>query len=95
MCGIAGKLHWGVDENNSSVSLMLDKMVHRGPNDFGLTHLPKITLGHRRLSIIDLSSDAKQPMQVEKRYYITFREPRRGRFVFGGVIISVKNNKGR
>tara|TARA_B110000046_G_scaffold114829_1_gene121993 strand:- start:15344 stop:17131 length:1788 start_codon:yes stop_codon:yes gene_type:complete len=72
MCGIAGKLHWGVDENNSSVSLMLDKMVHRGPNDFGLTHLPKITLGHRRLSIIDLSSDAKQPMQVENRYYITF-----------------------
>jgi asparagine synthase (glutamine-hydrolysing) len=72
MCGIAGKLHWGTEKETSVISSMLNKMVHRGPDDSGVTHLEEISLGHRRLSIIDLSPDAKQPMVIDDRYYITF-----------------------
>jgi asparagine synthase (glutamine-hydrolysing) len=44
---------------------MRDAMVHRGPDDAGLYLDGSIGLGHRRLSIIDLSSDSHQPMPNE------------------------------
>jgi len=47
---------------------MRDTMQHRGPDDAGLYVSPQqeVGLGHRRLSIIDLSSAAVQPMSNEE-----------------------------
>ena len=40
-------------------------LVHRGPDDSGFYEDELVSLGHRRLSIIDLSSQGKQPMANE------------------------------
>ncbi|HET6632008.1 MAG TPA: asparagine synthase (glutamine-hydrolyzing) [Rhodanobacteraceae bacterium] len=63
MCGIAGLLYRG-DEALPAVTRMLDRLAHRGPDDAGTWHEPAsgLTLGHRRLSIIDLSPAGHQPM---------------------------------
>jgi asparagine synthase (glutamine-hydrolysing) len=65
MCGIAGIVQSRPD-GAQVVARMLRQMEHRGPDDSGIvtfddsgTH---VCLGHRRLSIIDLSADAHQPM---------------------------------
>src|SRR5688572_9723080 len=46
---------------------MRDAMTHRGPDDEGLWSRPErdLVLGHRRLSIVDLSASGRQPMQNE------------------------------
>jgi len=44
---------------------MRDVMVHRGPDAAGLYIGPHIGLGHRRLSIIDLSAAGNQPLSNE------------------------------
>lgn len=67
MCGIVGAMVLGGAEFRVSepyITKMRDTMVHRGP-DGGETWVAddgRIGLGHRRLSIIDLSSVANQPM---------------------------------
>lgn len=66
MCGINGALVFNakfkLDE--SVIISMRDTMVHRGPDGGGIwmSKDKSIGLGHRRLSIIDVSSDANQPM---------------------------------
>jgi asparagine synthase (glutamine-hydrolysing) len=57
MCGIVGSSKSGDDQ----VRQALDVIAHRGPDQFGYSDLGP-TLGHRRLSIIDLSEGGKQPM---------------------------------
>jgi asparagine synthase (glutamine-hydrolysing) len=47
-------------------------MSYRGPDDSGAYVDQTMSLGHRRLSIIDLSSKGKQPMFVADRYVISF-----------------------
>lgn len=63
MCGIAGIFHpdanWPGDE--AAVSRMCDAIAHRGPDGAGVWSAPGVTLGHRRLSIIDLAG-SPQPM---------------------------------
>jgi asparagine synthase (glutamine-hydrolysing) len=44
---------------------MTDTLAHRGPNDRGTWQDDRITLGHRRLSVIDLSRAGRQPMGNE------------------------------
>src|SRR5580765_1086782 len=65
MCGIAGKLHRDpsrpVDEE--VLRRMCRVMRHRGPDDEGVVVLGATGLGHRRLSIIDLSPAGHQPMR--------------------------------
>lgn len=73
MCGIAGKLNWETFSSAGTVLKMCEKMIHRGPDDSGIVTLENITLGHRRLSIIDLSDNAKQPMvSRDGRYHIVY-----------------------
>ncbi len=74
MCGIAGVLSFTSDVNGATVKLMTDKMAHRGPNGDGHWVHPdkKLALGHRRLSIIDLSQNGSQPMHYQGKYTITF-----------------------
>lgn len=68
MCGICGI----VDANKSLISedivrAMTDAIVHRGPDDAGIYSAPGICLGHRRLSIIDLSNAGHQPLANEDK----------------------------
>jgi len=52
---------------------MTDVLAHRGPDDAGLLVDPPAVLGHRRLSILDLSEAGHQPMRSRSgRYWITF-----------------------
>ena len=44
---------------------MLKSLEHRGPNDEGTEFWDEAVLGHRRLSIFDLSSAGHQPMLIE------------------------------
>lgn len=65
MCGIAGILALaGRKADSRSVRLMTDVIAHRGPDGEGhwVSSSGYIVLGHRRLSIIDLSDAGHQPM---------------------------------
>lgn len=75
MCGIAGLL----SKNNSEITSdrlknMTDIISHRGPDGAGhwIADNGQVGLGHRRLSIIDLSHEADQPMHYLNRYSIVF-----------------------
>lgn len=78
MCGIAGVFNYSGDSRivaDDIIMHMRDTMIHRGPDDAGLyiSADGKMGLGHRRLSIIDLSPRAKQPMSNEdKTIWIVF-----------------------
>ncbi len=64
MCGIAGIFSFTNQLDVSRVKRMTDTLVHRGPDGEGqwLSEDIMVGLGHRRLSIIDLSDAASQPM---------------------------------
>ena len=64
MCGIAGTLdlHPGLEAAEELTARMTDTLRHRGPDDAGMLEDGPVTLGHRRLSIIDLSPAGHQPM---------------------------------
>jgi len=71
MCGVCGVFSYA-SRNSKPVDLALltrmrDTLTHRGPDDQGvyLSEDCRLGLGHRRLSIIDLSSAARQPMMNE------------------------------
>jgi len=78
VCGIAGFVGRNNQETESSESVineMLDSLAHRGPDDRGIwvDRHSRLVLGHRRLSIIDLSFLGKQPMSsIHGRYKIVF-----------------------
>lgn len=63
MCGICGEIYWdGQKAQQSRLRLMLDEMKNRGPDDEGMWLDQQVGLGHKRLSIIDLSENGHQPM---------------------------------
>lgn len=65
MCGIAGILNFNDKPlNQHLIKQMTDSLIHRGPDGEGIwiSKNKNIGLGHRRLSIIDLSNAATQPM---------------------------------
>jgi asparagine synthase (glutamine-hydrolysing) len=75
MCGITGKLFFGNKfVGAEEIETMNQKILHRGPDDGGVYISPnkKVGLGHRRLSIIDLSPLGHQPMSYLGRYWIVF-----------------------
>ncbi|MEP6746849.1 MAG: asparagine synthase (glutamine-hydrolyzing) [Bacteroidota bacterium] len=74
MCGIAGILHFnGKTADASLVQKMTNAMAHRGPDADCFYTEGAIGLGHRRLSIIDLSAAANQPFTDNSgRYTMVF-----------------------
>lgn len=62
MCGICG-FNW---EDKGLVKKMADSIAHRGADDSGTFTDNKASLGHRRLSILDLSKKGHQPMSNEE-----------------------------
>lgn len=74
MCGIAGIFKFnGTNPGDTTIRSMCDAMLHRGPDAGGYFSEPGIALGHRRLSIIDLSDAANQPFtDASGRYIVVF-----------------------
>jgi asparagine synthase (glutamine-hydrolysing) len=74
MCGIAGIVgRERARDVKETLSKMTGRLEHRGPDAFGEYVAEGIALGHRRLSIIDLSESANQPMSdSSNRFIITF-----------------------
>ncbi len=76
MCGIAGLL--GATDQKHRVADMLGVEAHRGPDGQGVWRMPltdgrELTLGHRRLSILDLSEAGAQPMADSSgRFVLTY-----------------------
>ena len=66
MCGITGVFNFKKGKiDRTLLRRMTDVLKHRGPDDHGYYIDNNIALGHRRLSIIDLSKKGKQPMRNE------------------------------
>lgn len=74
MCGIAGIINLnGEHVSKDLLKKMTDSIAHRGPDGEGQYRQENIGLGHRRLSIIDLSEAGKQPMvSYDTNYVISY-----------------------
>ncbi|MCW2685859.1 MAG: asparagine synthase, glutamine-hydrolyzing [Mycobacterium sp.] len=82
MCGICGEVRWdGRSADVAAVTRMTGAMVSRGPDSDGVVAHGPVALGHRRLSIIDLSARGAQPM-VDSDLGLTL--------VFNGCIYNYK-----
>uniref|UniRef100_UPI00135B5C25 N-acetylglutaminylglutamine amidotransferase n=1 Tax=Geminicoccus flavidas TaxID=2506407 RepID=UPI00135B5C25 len=63
MCGFCGEARFdGRPAGTAATEAMNDALAARGPDDSGILARGRVTLGHRRLSIIDLSARGEQPM---------------------------------
>lgn len=63
MCGIAGVFNFNKQPvSHQTIKTMVDAMAHRGPDGEGLYIDENMALGHRRLSILDISPKGAQPM---------------------------------
>ena len=75
MCGIVGFIDFKKKTSFEDLEKMTHTLTHRGPDAFGVKDFDfdhfQIGLGHRRLSIIDLSEGGKQPMHF-KNHWICF-----------------------
>ncbi len=75
MCGILGQLERGARIEPEAFAAMLATLAPRGPDGKGVRRLDagRVTLGHRRLAIIDLSEAAAQPIANEdESVWLTF-----------------------
>ena len=75
MCGIAGFVSYSQRFDEQKLSVLTDSLAHRGPDAAGYYFNSEepvtVGLGHRRLSIIDLSETANQPMYSACGRYVT------------------------
>ena len=73
MCGISGIINQ-LDKavESQEIRKINNLIAHRGPDDEGFYFRENFAFGHRRLSILDLSSDGHQPMHYLDRYTITY-----------------------
>lgn len=83
MCGIVGFTN-NIDDSNEVLGRMMDRIRHRGPDAEGKYIDDDIALGHRRLSIIDVSSSGDQPIFNEDKSLV---------IVFNGEIYNYKSIK--
>lgn len=74
MCGIAGVINKnGSRIEEDAIRRMMELIKHRGPDAEGVYINGSYGVGHRRLSIVDLSEDGRQPMgSHDGRYVVSF-----------------------
>lgn len=74
MCGIAGIYNLApVKVDESTLQSMIDSIGHRGPDGEDIIVDGRVGLGHKRLAIIDLTDNGKQPMATsDHAYWITY-----------------------
>jgi asparagine synthase (glutamine-hydrolysing) len=70
MCGISGYFSFANKFSKTDLHAMTDALAHRGPDASGYYMDNVVGLGHRRLSIIDLSENANQPMHSSDNRYV-------------------------
>jgi asparagine synthase (glutamine-hydrolysing) len=72
MCGINGfaSRKYSGEEKTAVIRRMNAALAHRGPDNEGVWHDHLVCLGHRRLSIIDLSAESNQPFFSNDRRYV-------------------------
>ncbi len=63
MCGIVGII--GSQASAAAAIAMSERLRHRGPDGDGVWTAPQVALGHRRLSILDLTEGGHQPMVLD------------------------------
>ncbi|MES2691192.1 MAG: asparagine synthetase B, partial [Bacteroidota bacterium] len=85
MCGILGVIQQQNQTGKERFLYALNHMQHRGPDGYGVFHNNHISFGHRRLSIIDLSSSADQPFKSGDEKLV---------IVFNGEIYNYKEISG-
>ena len=86
MCGICGELRFdGAAPDLAAIGRMSEQLARRGPDDAGTYQNGALAFGHRRLSIIDLSAAAHQPM-VDTALQLTL--------VFNGTIYNYQALQG-
>jgi len=83
MCGITGfyALRENAISNLTKIEQSTNKLLLRGPDNGRITKTAKIALGHRRLSIIDTTEHAAQPMYDHTGRYV---------IIFNGEILNFK-----
>lgn len=81
MCGIAGIVGY---QDKAGVTRMLQATAHRGPDDRGMYADEHCTLGHNRLSILDLSAAGHQPMLSDNGQYV---------LVYNGELYNYKEHR--
>jgi asparagine synthase (glutamine-hydrolysing) len=83
MCGILGIFRPG-GVNIAEAKRSLDMLEHRGPDSAGLWGSAdgRLTLGHRRLKILDLSDDSNQPMQSPDGRFV---------FIYNGEVFNYRD----
>ena len=69
MCAIIGYIG---NFEKEKLKAGMSNMAHRGPDGEGDFFYENAALGHRRLSIIDLSENARQPFEIADRYVLTY-----------------------
>lgn len=84
MCGIAGIIVPNARNYQQEITKMTNAIAHRGPDSADFEFYENAALGHRRLSIIDLSENGKQPM---------FSNTKNECIVLNGEIYGYKNLK--
>ena len=72
MCGIAGYFNVNGNVDHDRFEEMVDIISYRGPDDRGTFYEGNLALGHRRLSIIDLSEAGHQPFIYAGRYVVVY-----------------------
>lgn len=72
MCGICGFVSPKNKIDHDVFEKMIHIIEHRGPDDAGSYYGEHLALGHRRLSIIDLSKEGHQPFHYKNRYIMVF-----------------------
>ncbi len=74
MCGIAGRYNYhSIDNHDGWADRVKETLAHRGPDSSGVFSSSKCQFIHTRLSIIDLSNNASQPMSNDdKTIYVVF-----------------------
>lgn len=73
MCGISGIINLNKNPaSETEISRMNEVIHHRGPDASQVYLYKNLGIGHRRLSIIDLSIDGNQPMHYKEKYTIIF-----------------------
>ena len=72
MCGIAGCYEADKTVDRERFEQAVDIISYRGPDDRGTWYEGSLAMGHRRLSIIDLSESGHQPFLYRERYVLVY-----------------------
>jgi asparagine synthase (glutamine-hydrolysing) len=72
MCGISGVISTNRSRNNEIIRSMIDSLAHRGPDGEGIYSFENVSIGHRRLAIIDPDAGSQPLTNENNTIWLTF-----------------------